>query len=286
MHEQSNFDPFARRNPVNHEKEQDPKPYSVLQKVPVPLCPAKMFAWRAIKWNNAESFGSRRFRVAESQEDESKRLLAELQGKNIAHYSVMLGAFIQTRMEHDKTLVTASLGGLGYLVTTVTFAGVSSLWDIALFGGGFLGFLLTVLYALFIYRRNAELIEHELRGGASIQNKPRPNLKQLDRFILVAFYVALGSAIVVGSKLGWSKYMANDNSPNKTTQTQKLQESVQGVERLRPAKDGYLRSLEGVQDLKPSAISPAPGSQSPAAGTAAPTPTPSTQTQEQSKPKE
>jgi len=216
----------------------------------------------------------------ESKEEQDRRFLEELKGKNVAHYSVMLGAFIQTKMEHDKTLVTVSLGGLGYLITTVTYAGISSLWDIALFFGGFGGFLLTVIYALVIYKCNADLIEYELRGGASLQDRPRPNIKQLDRFILFAFYTALACAIVIGAKIGWSKYMATDQ---KSTQKQTLQESVTGIERLRPNRD-ELRSLEGIQNLKPSVINPTPANSSPTAGTA--TPTPSSQSQSQNNPKE
>lgn len=221
----------------------------------------------------------------ESAEEYDKRMIEELKGKNLAFYSVMLGAFIQTKMERDKTLVTVSLGGLGYLITTVTYVGLSSLWDLALFIGGFAGFMLTVVAALVIYNRNAELIEYELRGGASIQSKPRPDLKQLDRFIVTFFSVALLCAIFVGSKIGWSKYMASTDKSIKSTQTQ-VQESLEGVGRLHPANNEYQRSVHGLENLAPSAISPTPGTQSPTAGAATPTQAPVTQSPAQNKPKE
>jgi len=43
--------------------------------------------------------------MPESKEEAEKRVLRELEGKNIAHYSVLLSSWIQTKMERDKTLM-------------------------------------------------------------------------------------------------------------------------------------------------------------------------------------
>lgn len=86
----------------------------------------------------------------ETRDEERARQYAELQGKNVAQYSVLLTAWIQTKMEHDKTLVTASLGGIGFLLSVLSFAGVSAWWEIIFFAGAFGGFITTVLSALTI----------------------------------------------------------------------------------------------------------------------------------------
>lgn len=49
-----------------------------------------------------------------------KRKLRELGGRNIAHYSVLLIAFIKTKMDRDKMLVTLSSAGIGLLIAVLT----------------------------------------------------------------------------------------------------------------------------------------------------------------------
>jgi hypothetical protein len=61
----------------------------------------------------------------ESEEEERSRKLDELKGKNVAHYSVLLAAYIQTKMEHDKTLVTLSAAGIGLLLTIISLTGLT-----------------------------------------------------------------------------------------------------------------------------------------------------------------
>lgn len=57
----------------------------------------------------------------------------ELEGKNIAYYSVLVNAWIQTRMERDKTLVTLSAAAVGLLVTLLTTVGINKEWIILLY---------------------------------------------------------------------------------------------------------------------------------------------------------
>jgi hypothetical protein len=62
--------------------------------------------------------------VPETEEERTQRELRELEGKNIAHYSTLLSAWIQTKMERDKTLVTLSSAAIGFLVAILTAAGI------------------------------------------------------------------------------------------------------------------------------------------------------------------
>jgi hypothetical protein len=71
--------------------------------------------------------------MPESDDEREKRLLRELKAKNVAHYSVMLDAWIQTRMALDKSLITLSAGGVGVLVTLLTTVGVARPWQIYLY---------------------------------------------------------------------------------------------------------------------------------------------------------
>jgi hypothetical protein len=195
----------------------------------------------------------------ETPEEERSRKHAELQGKNVAQYSVLLTAWIQTKMEHDKTLVAASLGGIGFLLSVLSFAGVSAWWEIIFFAGAFVGFITTVLSALTIYKRNAKHLENEIRGN----EKAALKLEQLDKIIEWAFWSALICAIVIGSNLAWSKYMAHSNTPFKTSDTTQLNESLIGVERLSPKQD-EVKSLAGIENLRPQAQQISPSAAAPA----------------------
>jgi hypothetical protein len=166
--------------------------------------------------------------------EERTRKLEELKGKNVAQYQVLLTAWIHTKMEHDKTLVTISIGGIGYLISVLTLVGIKSFWEIPLFLGGFSGFLITLFAALSIYKKNAQHLENELRE--SVVNNVKPKLDQLDQVIMWAFRIAVGCAIFIGISVGWSKYMANSNRPQQSQATapEGVNKSLSGIENLRP----------------------------------------------------
>jgi hypothetical protein len=134
----------------------------------------------------------------ESNED-TKRQSEELKGKNIGFYQVMLNAWIQTRMEHDKTLITLSSFAIGLLVTVSAPHSVSDDVLLALHGVAILCFLICIFAALRIYRLNSALIESELRGDPKL----KPNLKPYDWTAQTAFgagalaFGALGIATII-----------------------------------------------------------------------------------------
>src|SRR5687768_11864406 len=117
----------------------------------------------------------------ETDDESRSRALEELKGKNVAHYSVLLNAYIQTKMEHDKTLVTASLGGIGIMLSVLSFAGLTAWWEISFFIGAFAGFIITILSALRIFKHNATHLENEIRGNV----KQQLSLENLDKVIQV-----------------------------------------------------------------------------------------------------
>jgi len=52
--------------------------------------------------------------VAETPQQEQQRKLNELEGKNIAHYSVMLAAYIAARVDANKGVFAFSRLALAY----------------------------------------------------------------------------------------------------------------------------------------------------------------------------
>ncbi len=53
--------------------------------------------------------------------------------KRVEFYSAGLAAWYATRLEHDKSLLTLSAGGIGLLMTLMTTVGVSSAESLVLY---------------------------------------------------------------------------------------------------------------------------------------------------------
>ena len=178
--------------------------------------------------------------MPESTEEREKRLLKELEGKNIAHYSVLLSSWIQTKMEHDKTLVTLSSGGIALLVTILTMVGTKNWWGILLYFGSFLGFGICIWSSLKIYQLNSEHIENELSSDKG--SKSKLQLKKYDKLSLRSFIigVAFFCAVGVNSAIGQIYTEEDENmSKKKETTSQSYydnleKKSLNGLENLRP----------------------------------------------------
>ena len=75
--------------------------------------------------------------------------------KDVAFYSSLVGAWIETRMERDKTIIVLSAGGIGLLVGIVSTSGVESAWELTFYAVALLAFLGAILVCLWVLRRNA-----------------------------------------------------------------------------------------------------------------------------------
>ena len=117
---------------------------------------------------------------------------SEPDGRQVAYYSALLSAWIQTRMERDKALITLSSAGVGLLLTLASTVGATTWEALGLYFLGFLGFLVTIFSCLAIYQRNARHIERVVRG----QFADSLTLEAFDRLSFYAFF--LGTMAVVG----------------------------------------------------------------------------------------
>jgi hypothetical protein len=108
--------------------------------------------------------------LPESPEEQEKRVLREREGKNIQHYSVLLNAWIQIRMEYDKTLLTLSSAGIGLLVTLATTVGAKTFLERILFMLSFISFLICIYLLFKIYEFNCSLIEGNIANKDDSQD--------------------------------------------------------------------------------------------------------------------
>jgi len=194
--------------------------------------------------------------MPESKEEAEKRVLRELEGKNIAHYSVLLGAWIQTKMERDKTLVTLSAAAIGLLVTILTTVGVKSIWEVPFFAVAVTSFLVTIWSSLVIYQLNSQHLEDAIRGSS--QKDPR--LEKYDKRSIRSFIIGSVSALIIGIlSASFQVLKPEENAMTEKGNTSQyvgkqttLRESVNGVTNLNPNAT-LKKSLDGITDLSPQA---------------------------------
>lgn len=171
----------------------------------------------------------------ETKEQERDRKLRELEGKNVAHYSTMLGAFLQTKMERDKMLITLSAIGVGLLVTLLTTVGVQRRWEIWLYAAALLCFLATIAAMVAVLGINSRFIEEQLRQSNSTS---KLKLRRLDRLSLVSFIVAGVFVVAIGIASGVNHFLSTggaDMPEDRKSQTfERGVRSLLGIENLRP----------------------------------------------------
>ncbi len=192
--------------------------------------------------------------MAETEDQREERLLRELEGKNVANYSVLLSAWIQTKMERDKTLVTLSAAAIGLLVTILATVGVNSVWEILFYVISVTSFAVTIWSSLKIYQLNSEHLEEAIRGASGKD----PRLEKYDIRSIKAFIIGSISAVLIGILSASSQLITSEeNIMSKKSGTTKstvkpvtIKESVNGVSGLNPNSLSK-KSLNGVGSLSP-----------------------------------
>ena len=189
--------------------------------------------------------------MSESSQQAEKRVLRELEGKNIAHYSILLSAWIETKMERDKTLVTLSAAAIGLLVTILTTVGAKHFWEIPLFAFAVISFLVTIWSSLTIYQLNSEHLEEAIRGS-SVKD---PRLEKYDKRSVRAFIIGSVATLLIG--VSSASYELINPKVNKMTSDNSgksiiLRESIDGVTKLKPSLEK--KSLDGITNLNPQVV--------------------------------
>ncbi|EDZ61234.1 hypothetical protein SMGD1_0324 [Sulfurimonas gotlandica GD1] len=188
--------------------------------------------------------------MPETEEERKKRVLRELEGKNIAHYSVLLSAWIQTKMERDKTLVTLSSAAIGLLITILTTVGAENYWIILLFIISICSFIITIWSALKIYELNSVHLEDSLRG----KNGKDPKLEKYDKRSIRAFVIGSSFALLIGVTSAYQKIILKEEKMGTQEQNGSkkvmFNDSFNGIAGLNP-QNIEAKSINGISNLNP-----------------------------------
>lgn len=184
--------------------------------------------------------------------------------KCVEFYSAGLTAWYATRLEHDKSLLTLSAGGIGLLMTLMTTVGVSSAESLVLYVCALVAFLVCLSAVLVIFKKNSDHLEEAIVGTAS-QNDP--TLSRLDAIGIWAFAFGVVFSVVIGISAAINSYGKGEKKMSDSDQKQNsvgiAQESFNGVARLQPQTD-LTKSFNGIAKLQPASPQSSSSTESPA----------------------
>lgn len=174
--------------------------------------------------------------VASLQPAKDQPALAE---RKLAYYSALVGAWIDTRMELDRTLVALSAGGVGLLATLLTTVGVSRKSQLVLYGISAVAFATTLICELVIFKKNSALIEETIHDLP-----PKTRLMHLDRVAIVSFGIGIATLFAVGILTATTSLESKMAKEGESTRP--LQQPASG--------DSLTKSLDGIQNIAPRPV--------------------------------
>ena len=172
------------------------------------------------------------------------------QDKEVEFYAASVNAWFGTHLEHEKSLLTLSAGGIGLLITLMSTVGIHSVETVILYVVALASFLVCLSAVLWIFRRNATHLQEIIKSSAAGD----PVLRLLDTVAIASFSlgVLLSSIIGVAAAIhSFQSVEANMSNEQKSKGEQKLAtDSFNGAVNMKPS-DPLTKSFNGAINLKP-----------------------------------
>ena len=133
--------------------------------------------------------------MPETEEQRQQRVLDELKGKNVAHYSVMLAAYINARVDASKAIFVFSSTGIALLIATANKLQSFGTCVKLLYVGALVAFFVAVCSTLLVHIQNAKAIESYIRseGNGKAMDFKLKTWKYINYF---SFAIGLAMALI------------------------------------------------------------------------------------------
>jgi len=161
--------------------------------------------------------------------------------KDVEFYAAAVTAWLNTSLEHDKSVLALSAGGIGLLITLLTTVGLSNVVLLVLYVAAILAFLSSLIAVLAVFRRNRTHIEQVFLGNRA----PDPVLTMLDQISVAAF----GIGAILTAVIGISTAVVSYSTKEKTMATENKQV---------PTGEAQNRSFNGLGNLQNQTTGNAP----------------------------
>lgn len=142
-------------------------------------------------------------------------------------------SFYNTKIEKDKSILTLSVAGLGFLVTLGNISLTPNAFECILFAISSLCFLFCIYFILKIFDENAEyIIALTVDDNNHIEEENK--LKKLDKYVKNLFYVAIFSSFILGLL---TTFQQQFGSKNMNTESKNIIQNNVGIESYASASE-------------------------------------------------
>ncbi|HHQ4680307.1 hypothetical protein [Aeromonas veronii] len=137
----------------------------------------------------------------------STKELNQLAG--IEFKSQSYASFYNTAMEKDKSILTLSVAGIGFLITLLQLTSNITFFDIAFFVLAAISFLAAIFCIISIFDKNSKFII-DLTTGKDVKVK-QYQLEQLDKIAIRTFYIGIVMSLLLGISTSSALLHKGDN---------------------------------------------------------------------------
>lgn len=182
--------------------------------------------------------------------------------KEVAFYAAAVEAWLGTSLEHDKSLLTLSAGGIGLLITLLSTVGLHSAESMILYIVALFAFFCCLITVLWIFKRNRSHLEEAIRGGKTVTDR---GLAALDTVAIASFLFGAVLSAIIGVAAAVNSFETQESPMSKDDKGRHhANDSVNGILNMRPTSvatptpvDPLSKSFNGIMNMRPDAQQPA-----------------------------
>lgn len=166
--------------------------------------------------------------------------------KRVAYYSVLVDAWVQSRMEVDKTLIIISSAGIGFLLTIISKLGINNVIEFIIYLFAFISFFIVIITCIVVFTKNTIYIKKIIKEG-------KDDHRSLDICSWVAksfFILALISVLILGINIGIIQLRKGGAEMEEKEKKLSTNRRLGRLDKLQPGGT-VKKGLGGLGDLSP-----------------------------------
>jgi hypothetical protein len=134
--------------------------------------------------------------------------MSEEDYKAVESYSAAQNAWYNTQIEYDKSLLTLSTAGLGFVIALLNTAGVTSAESLILNLLAIISFLISMGSVLFIFKKNGTYLHERLMPKAQVTEPPTHSclLGLLDNLATISFALGIVFSTILAISVALNSY--------------------------------------------------------------------------------
>ncbi|QUX97751.1 hypothetical protein C0J08_21090 [Marinomonas sp. CT5] len=176
-------------------------------------------------------------------EEREVKMLSTVEFKSQGYAS-----FYNTTLEKDKSVLTLSVAGIGFLVTMLQISEKVTFINLSLFFLAAFTFLISIFCIITIFQKNASYITNMVNEQWTETEKQEKVLERLDKIAIYSFISAIILSVALGFSISINKLEFQNMSDKKHEQLTKEMVTIESYNGM--ADIG--KSVSGASQMNPS----------------------------------